>query len=248
MVSDDLDLLALAEKSSANDLAFLIRAKEDTKRLMKQSPTRDNITAFNRAKVAVADEVARLQGGGATMKVLKTQLDAVEFLQNQGFKVSKSKFGRDVNDGKVATTVEGFFEDGALLAYASLHLTPLAKAENRALTDATVNRVSADADLKRLTAERTRLKLEKEQGLLMPRAQYEEDLAARAMFFKSEVDSFGFRKAGEIITLVNGDERRMADLLKWWAAETADWMDAWSSEREFVAAEQDEPQGQNGDD
>ena len=100
------------------------------------------------------------------MKVLKTQLDAVEFLTNQGFKVSKSKFGRDVNDGKVATTVEGFFEDGALLAYASLHLTPLAKAENRALTDANVNRLAADADLKRLTAERARLKLEKEKMLL----------------------------------------------------------------------------------
>ena len=240
MVSDDLDLLALAEKSSANDLAFLIRAKEDTKRLMKQSPTRDNITAFNRAKAAVADEVARLQGGGGTaVKVLKTQLDAVEFLTNQGFKLSKSKFGRDVNDGKVATTVEGFFEDGALLAYASLHLTPLAKAENKALTDATVNRVSADADLKRLTAERARLKLEKEQGLLMPRAQYEEDLAARAMFFKSEVDSFGFRKAGEIIALVNGDESKLPDLLKWWAAQTADWMDAWGADRQFVANEEE---------
>ena len=239
MVSDDLDLLALAEKSSANDLAFLIRAKEDTKRLMKQNPTRDNITAFNRAKTAVADEVARLQGGGSAVKVLKTQLDAVEFLTNQGFKVSKSKFGRDVNDGKVATTVEGFFEDGALLAYASLHLTPLAKAENRALTDANVNRLAADADLKRLTAERARLKLEKEQGLLMPRAQYEEDLAARAMFFKSEVDSFGFRKAGEIIALVNGDESKLPDLLKWWAAQTADWMDAWASDRQFVASDAD---------
>ena len=239
MVSDDIDLLALAEKSSANDLAFLIRAKEDTKRLMKQNPTRDNITAFNRAKTAVADEVARLQGGGTAVKVLKTQLDAVEFLTNQGFKVSKSKFGRDVNEGKVATTVEGFFEDGAVLAYASLHLTPLAKAENRALTDATVNRVSADADLKRLTAERARLKLEKEQGLLMPRAQYEEDLAARAMFFKSEVDSFGFRKAGEIIALVNGEESKLPDLLKWWAAQTADWMDAWASDRQFVASDTD---------
>ncbi len=248
MVSDDLDLLALAEKSSANDLAFLIRAKEDTKRLMKQSPTRDNITAFNRAKAAVADEVARLQGGGIAVKVLKTQLDAVKFIQDQGFKLSKSKFGRDVNDRKVATNAEGQFEDGALLAYAAAHLTPAAQAENRALTDATVNRVAADADLKRFTADRARLKLEKEQGLLMPRSQHEEDLAARAMFFKSEVDSFGFRKAGEIITLVKGDERLMADLLKWWAAETADWMDAWSSEREFVAGEQDEPQGQNGDD
>ena len=128
---------------------------------------------------------------------------------------------------------------GALLAYASLHLTPLAKAENKALTDATVNRVSADADLKRLTAERARLKLEKEQGLLMPRAQYEEDLAARAMFFKSEVDSFGFRKAGEIIALVNGDESKLPDLLKWWAAQTADWMDAWASDRQFAASDED---------
>lgn len=182
------------------------------------------------------------------MRVYKTQLEAKAFLINQGFKVSKSKFNRDAQDRKVGTNADGHFEEGALLAYAAAHLTPAAQAENRALTDATVNRVTADADMKRIAAERGRLKLEKEQGLLMPKAQYEEDLAARAMFFKSEVDSFGFRKAGEIITLVNGDESRMADLLKWWAAETADWMDAWSSEREFVAAEQDEPQGQNGDD
>ena len=60
-MTDDLDLLALAEKSAENDLAFLIRAKEDTKRLMKQSPSQDNIAAFKRAKAAVADEVARLQ-------------------------------------------------------------------------------------------------------------------------------------------------------------------------------------------
>ena len=240
MVSDDLDLLALAEKSSANDLAFLIRAKEDTKRLMKQSPTRDNITAFNRAKAAVADEVTRLQGGGGSaVKILKTQLDAVKFLQDQGFKLSKSKFGRDVNDRKVATNAEGQFEDGALLAYAAAHLTPAAQAENRALSDANVNRLAADADLKRITAERARMKMEKEQGLLMPRAQYEEDLAARAMFFKSEVDSFGFRKAGEIIALVNGDESKLPDLLKWWAAQTADWMDAWASDRQFVASDEE---------
>lgn len=181
------------------------------------------------------------------MKILKTQLDAVKFLQDQGFKLSKSKFGRDVNDRKVATNAEGQFEDGALLAYAAAHLTPAAQAENRALTDATVNRVTADADLKRFTADRARLKLEKEQGLLMPRAQYEEDLAARAMFFKSEVDSFGFRKAGEIIALVNGDEGKLPDLLKWWAAQTADWMDAWASDRQFAVSEDvpAEPEGED---
>ena len=183
------------------------------------------------------------------MRVYKTQLEAKAFLINQGFKVSKSKFNRDAQERKIGTNADGHFEEGALLAYAAAHLTPAAQAENRALTDATVNRVAADADMKRIAAERGRLKLEKEQGLLMPRAQYEEDLAARAMFFKSEVDSFGFRKAGEIITLVHGDESRMAELLKWWAAETADWMDAWSADRQFVTNDDDssaaEPDGDN---
>ena len=98
-MTDDLDLLALAEKSAENDLAFLIRAKEDTKRLMKQSPSQDNIAAFKRAKAAVADEVARLQqGGGTSMRVFKTQLDAAAFLRDQGFKISKSQFNRDVQE------------------------------------------------------------------------------------------------------------------------------------------------------
>lgn len=168
------------------------------------------------------------------MTVLKTQLDAVRFLRDRGFRISKSKFGRDVKGGKVGTNADGHFEDGSLMAYAAVHLTPEAQAENRALTDATVSRVAADADLKRATAERARLKLEREQGLLMPRVQHEEDLAARAMFFRAEVESFGFRKAGEMITIVGGDEARLPDLLAWWSEATADWMDAWSADREFV--------------
>ena len=53
------------------------------------------------------------------------------------------------------------------------------------------------------------------------------------------LDSFGFRKAGEIIALVNGDESKLPDLLKWWAAQTADWMDAWASDRQFAASDED---------
>ncbi len=242
-MTDDLDLLALAEKSAENDLAFLIRAKEDTKRLMKQSPTQDNIAAFKRAKAAVADEVARLQqGGGTSMRVFKTQLDAAAFLRDQGFKISKSQFNRDVQARKVAKNADGNFEEGALMGYAAAHLDPIAQAENRALSDATVGRLTADAELKRYTAERARLKLAKEQGELMPRAEHEEELSARALFFKSEIESFGFRKAGEIIALVHGDESKLPELMRWWDDNTADWMDAWAQDRDFGTAVDDLPE------
>ena len=192
-MSDGLDLLELAEKSAANDLAFLIRAKEESKRRMKENPTPDNISAFN----------------------------------------------RDVSARKVAKTDAGF-EEGALLAYAAANLTPLTQHENKALSNATVDRISADTELKRYTAERTRLKLEKEMGMLMPRSEHEEALSARALFFKSEIENFGYRKAGEIIALVSGDESRLEALLEWWDKETAEWMDAWDSDREFTYGDETE--------
>lgn len=238
-MSDGLDLLELAEKSAANDLAFLIRAKEESKRRMKENPTPDNISAFNRARAAVEDETRRLQGGSAAMRTFKTQLDAVDFLRDSGFKISKSQFNRDVSARKVAKTDAGF-EEGALLAYAAANLTPLTQHENKALSNATVDRISADTELKRYTAERTRLKLEKEMGMLMPRSEHEEALSARALFFKSEIENFGYRKAGEIIALVSGDESRLEALMEWWDKETAEWMDAWDSDREFTYGDETE--------
>lgn len=234
-MTEELNLLALAERSAENDLAFLIRAKEDTKQLMKQSPSQDNISAFKRAKAAVAEEVSRLQQGGVShMRIFKTQLDATAFLRDSGFEVSKSKFNRDVGARKVAKNADGYFEESALLGYAAVNLDPAAQQENRALADATVGRIAADADLKRYSAERAKLKLEKEQGMLMLRAEHEENLAARALFFKSEIESFGYRKAGELIALVHGEDARLPELLAWWADATADWMDAWAAEHEFV--------------
>ena len=176
------------------------------------------------------------------MRIFKTQLDAAAFLRDQGFKVSKSQFNRDVQARKVPRNADGNFEQGALMGYAAAHLSPVAQVENRALSDATVGRLEADAELKRYAAERARLKLEKEQGQLMPIRRHEEELSARALFFKSEIDSFGFRKAGEIIALVHGDESALPDLLHWWSNATADWMDAWAQERDFGTGAEDLPE------
>ena len=146
--------------------------------------------------------------------------------------LSLTASGRDVLAGKVARAADGF-EEGSLLAYAAAHLKPLARQENRELTDVTVSRLSADAENKKVNAERNRLKLEREKGLLMPRSEFEENMAARALFFRNEIENFGLRKAGEIIELVRGDPALQDAFLSWWREETEDWMDAWSGDMQF---------------
>lgn len=101
----------------------------------------------------------------------------------------------------------------------------------------TVSRLTADAEMKKINAERSRLKLEKERGTLVPRSEVEEALAARALFFRNEIKNFGLRKAGEIIDLVRGDPAMQEAFMDWWRDETADWMDAWSGEMSFGGSE-----------
>ncbi|WP_418216094.1 hypothetical protein [Bilophila wadsworthia] len=237
-------LIALAEQSAENDLAFLIKAKEDAKGRMKQNMTPENVAAFKKAKEAVEEELARLkqkgQPGENSVRVFKTQLDAVAYLQDAGYTVSKSTLNRAVKARKIPRNAQGYYEESALLAYAAANLTPTAQAENSVLASATAGKLSADAKLKEYQAERTRMKMEKEQGLLISRAAHEDDLAARALFFKSEIESFIVRKGGDLIALVEGKEELLQELYHWWNRETEDWMDAWDSDREFLAKEEDE--------
>lgn len=170
----------------------------------------------------------------------RSQLDAVAFLRDAGFKVSKSQFNRDFQARKVPKNAAGFFEASALLGYAAAHLSPTGQLADSALAGASAEQKSADAELKKYQAARQKLKLEKEQGLLMPRAEHERELAARALFFRAEVRTFIHLHGAGMIHLVGGEEQNLRSLVEWWEEATASWMDAWSGEREFIVPE-DEP-------
>lgn len=66
-------------------------------------------------------------------RVYKTQLDAVAYLKDAGYKCSKSQFNRDVKARKVPRTPEGWFDETALLGYANANLTPAGQVADRQL-------------------------------------------------------------------------------------------------------------------
>jgi hypothetical protein len=226
-------MLELAEQSASTDLAFLLRAKEEAKKRMKDNPGPENIRAFKAARDAVGAETTRLASPNP-VRVYKTQLDAVGYLNNAGYKIAKSKFNRDVNERKVPTNKDGHFEESALLGYAGVNLSATGQLADRATGEATLERLSADAELKKIQAQRQQLKLEKEQGQLMPRAEHERELGARARFFKAEVRNFIKLHGAAMIHLVGGQEEKLPDLFRFWDEATANWMDAWAQDRQFV--------------
>ncbi|MDR2947172.1 MAG: hypothetical protein LBV79_10570 [Candidatus Adiutrix sp.] len=167
-----------------------------------------------------------------------TQLEAVKFLNDYGYKIQKSKLSKDFKAGHVETNAEGHFEKRALLGYAAIHCKAFERLEDRAGTEANLERIKADAENKRAMAERNRLKLERELGNTISREEHETELAARAAFFRREIETFGPRLAPRIIALVAGDDQRLEELIQFWREETEIWMDAWARDRAFAV-----PQG-----
>ena len=209
---------------------------------MSDNPSPENSKAFNAAKAAVDAEVEKLKPATPGL-VFKTQLAAVDRLNALGFKCGKSKFNADVKAKRIATNPEGHFEDYALQAYAvAQQLTPLARAEHGASVNATAQKLTADARLKEIQAQRQEHKFGVEQGLYMLKADHESSLGARALFFKSEIEGFGLRAMPALIQLVGGREDSLAEALAWWEEQTADLMDAWSRDREFTTGDEEDGQ------
>jgi len=166
--------------------------------------------------------------------IFSTQLEAMSYLLGQGYKVSKSKFGRDLAKGLIPTTTEGLFEANGLMGYAKVHCKARARADDEAAGSAALERLRADAEHKRVMAERGRLKLEQEQGRLIPREDHERDLAARAAFFRRELLTWGPRLGAQIILAVGGEESRLQDYLDLWDEAVETWLDAWAADQDFV--------------
>lgn len=223
------DLTPYLARSAATDLPALLRAKEGAKRRMNNTPTKENIEAFKK----VRDEVDKATTGGGEGRIFPKRPAALAYLQGRGFSIQKTKFYADCKAGLVPTNAAGQFEEAVLLAYAS-NLPTVAKEEDSKLSEEARRRLTADADYKSEQAKLAQKRREMLEGKLVERVQVERDLAARACFFKRQIENAGALFGARIIEAVGGDEAKLPEFLLLWEEVAADWMDAWAADREFV--------------
>lgn len=164
----------------------------------------------------------------------RTQADAVAWLKLQGYKISKASFSGHVKAGKIGTDGDGFFTSSALLGYAGVHLDPVVKIDDAKGREAAMAKMNADSELKAVRAERERLKLDQERGRLMLVEKHEEELAARALYFRNSLESFIDHEGAAFIDFVHGDQTMFAQLTHRWRLKMAELMDAWASGVDFA--------------
>ena len=200
----------------------------------------------------MSDESTMNENQAAGGRLFPKRDDALDYLKARGWKIGRTKFHADCKKGLIPTNQGGQFEEAVILAYAA-SLPTVAREEDLETSNASRDRLAADTELKQFQAKRQKLKLEKEQGLLMPRADHERDLAVRAQLFRNEREGECRRQAPKIVEWVIGKLAAQADiptevavilrdaaanlvpeLTEYLLRESEDLMDAWSADREFV--------------
>jgi hypothetical protein len=147
-------------------------------------------------------------------EVFDTIEDVRRFLDAEGYVITKSSISRHKLAGKIQPSADGVYTLAAALKYAKAFLkektTGLRKSEGAALQQRQL--LDARAELIREQALLAKRKREVEEGKYVLRSAVSQDMAARAVAFKTGLKQLVANNVLDWIHLVAGDPRRAAEL------------------------------------
>lgn len=162
--------------------------------------------------------------------------DVAAYLRAEGFKTSVRGVYDHVAKGKLRKHKDGTFLRQDVERYAARHLPRLdggtgdkhTETLQRDKLQADVQRAIEDARLKRLRADLL-------DGKLVPAAQYEQALAARAALFKRSLSAWCHHVVDRAIETCNGDPKKAPLLLDVLLAAVREYLNQYAMDQEFVA-------------
>ena len=210
---DRRTLEELLERSAETDLPTLLKAKEEAKRRMRDDPSPQNVSVFEKASRMM--EARMGNNDQSTPETLPTVAAVLAYLGEGGRKVRKSKLYQDVKAGLLVRQPGGGFLRAAVDVYAEgLPLEAVPKDisdQNKELA-----RRRQEATIRKIEEEtaRIRFKGEVERGRYIPREDVELELAGRAVVLESGIRQAVEMNVLDLVHLVGGDPRKSQEFLE----------------------------------
>ena len=118
-------------------------------------------------------------------KVFKNRFEVFKHLKAEGLKVSKDKIYQAVERGFLKCNKDGTVPHSAVQAYVNDPLNGLAVEVDQDLKDVTVRKLEKEYEKLCQQVEMLRFQRERQEGLHIPIAEYEAQIASRAAVFES---------------------------------------------------------------
>ncbi len=165
---------------------------------------------------------------------LKNIPAVIAYLDEQGWKISKSAAYKHKTEGKLRPGKDGEFTIAAVEKYADRWLQ---RKDGSTADNDELQKERAQAELEKIRAQAlhwdTKTKIE--LGQYVPKEGWERELAARASVFRSDMENFIRSEAAAIIRLVGGDQDKAPDLIDYYLRQVESWLDRYSQEKTWKA-------------
>ena len=194
----------LIEQSKGSDIQALLTAKEKAKMAAATSPTPANMSALDKATRMF--EMAMEKKAMRERSVLESCKDVLEYAENNGRKLAKTKLYGDIKAGKLKKLPDGTFGLKDVDRYL-LSLPTLGTPDGVAEKVAERMRRKEEADIRRAEAlaKKEEFELDVKLGKFIPKDVIYQELAVRAVVLQNSLRNSMEAKVVDMIDLVHGD-------------------------------------------
>jgi hypothetical protein len=218
MPIDDQKLKELEKQSVESERRVLVIAKIKAQNSVNQDPSAPNLTALERAAKMLSDYDSRMAGPAGPS--FANRVEALEWLQRQGYKIKKSKLYQDCKKGLLKLQDDGSVFELDLKKYArKAALNKLSETPDADSGDLQVQK--AEAEIEKLRSQNKLLQVQLDEKLrkYIIRSDFEMEFAARVSVLKFGIEHMIYSYAFEWKELVlTGDKvsatQRLIDNMK----------------------------------
>lgn len=207
-------LRAILPPDEQDELAVLHNAYVKTLKAYQadEQKSADKLKANRAAKTALVELVESLENrylSGA--RQLRSGMDALRYLQKNGWKIEKSKLYEDRNRGLITFNTDKSVDEAELLAYAAKFLDKVkstgAGDQAGALAE---QKLSEDIEHRRLQKEKLRFEIAREKGQYIHRSKWLTELVLKLSASKFIVLQVARDRAPDLIAASGGDLKKQA--------------------------------------
>ena len=230
-------LLKLASKEEALQLKIYYNASIKTLTAYQTESTTAKLRDLQSAEGALEEYVGRLEEQYMPeIRTFPNRLAVTKWLQDNGWKVSKSTVYNRIGKAKLLSREDGLFYLKDVKKYASVFLKRKDTGKRLQGEQDDLQRRKTGLEVEKLEVEiaRAKHKQKVEEGLYIPRDQFEIELASRATVLDAGIAHFFQSDAATWINLVGGDQRKLPELISVLIAAKDEFLNQYARAREFV--------------
>lgn len=188
----------LIQKLADREESVLVMAVNKAQQALMTSPTEQNSRSLRAVKKDLEDYQARKSGAREPELSFKTRIEALAYLQRQGYKIKKSKLYKDTQDGRLKLQPDGSVLESDLNRY--IRRTNLAKPSETPESDASntlLERAKQEVIKYKHQNQLLELQLAEKLKQVISREDFEMEFAGKVGILLSGLRNMIFSMAGD---------------------------------------------------